>query len=111
MPLAVTVYHDDCTDCMEAISYLEDHGHEVLNERHVVSDALTETEIEELLENLDDPIELVRPDLRSEAADLDFSEIPGYLATDPHRVNHPIVDVGGTVYVGYDEHLRTALSS
>lgn len=106
----VTLYRDDCEDCLAALEYLEARGLTVAVQ-DILADPPSAVELLELSEAAGSIEDLVRPDLRDEVTEFDDEGVADYLATDPSRLAHPIVDAGDDVLVGYGPELREAFSS
>jgi len=78
--------------------------------RDLVKQPLTLAELRALARRAGGPRELVAPKQRAAAADLDGEPLLAWLAADGRRVRRPIIDLGGTLYLGFAADVKAKLT-
>jgi len=81
-----------------------------LEERDLLKEPLTQTEIKQLAARLGGIRELVAPKRREETAKLTEAQLLKHLAENPNHLRRPIIDTGTLVVAGFTAEVRTRLT-
>jgi arsenate reductase len=81
-----------------------------LEERDLIQQPLTQTEIKELAAKLGGIRELVAPKRREETAKLTDAQLVKHLAENPNHVRRPIIDTGKVIVAGFTAEVRAKLT-
>jgi arsenate reductase len=81
-----------------------------LEERDLIQQPLTQTEIKELAAKLGGIRELVAPKRREETAKLTDAQLLKHLAENPNHVRRPIIDTGKVIVAGFTAEVRAKLT-
>ena len=99
-----------CPVCQRARKELEAMG-KIVSFRDVRADPLTEAEISALVAEFGDRVvDQKSPDYRAMNDWLKHSEVEAQISAKPKVMARPIIEDGGTFYLGWDDTVQSALS-
>ena len=81
-----------------------------MEERDLIKEPLTQTEVKQLAAKLGGIRELVAPKRREETAKLTDAQLLKHLAENPNHLRRPIIDTGKMVLAGFTAEVRAKLT-